>query len=55
MVVRVHEGPPKGFHFPPEKFKSEMGTAGYRLAAQPLDFLARRLFLVFEIANQVSQ
>jgi ubiquinone/menaquinone biosynthesis C-methylase UbiE len=48
------EGPPKEFRFPVEKFKSEMGKAGYRLAAQH-DFLPRQQFLVFEIAGQASR
>ncbi len=44
-------GPPKEFRFPPEKFKSEMSTAGYRLAAQ-YDFLPRQQFFVFELASR---
>lgn len=44
------EGPPKEFRFPLEKFKSEMGKAGYKLAAQH-DFLPRQQFLIFEVAN----
>jgi ubiquinone/menaquinone biosynthesis C-methylase UbiE len=43
------EGPPKEFRFAPEKFKSEMGKAGYKLAAQH-DFLPRQQFLIFEVA-----
>ncbi len=43
------EGPPKEFRFPLEKFKSEMGQAGYKLAAQH-DFLPRQQFLIFEVA-----
>jgi ubiquinone/menaquinone biosynthesis C-methylase UbiE len=45
------EGPPKEFRFPPEKFKSEMGKAGYKLAAEH-DFLPRQQFLVFEVAGR---
>ena len=45
------EGPPKEFRFPLEKFRSEMGNAGYRLAAQ-YDFLPRQQFLVFEVAGR---
>ena len=41
------QGPPPEFRFPPEKFKSEMSEAGYKLAAQ-YNFLPRQLFLVFE-------
>ena len=44
------EGPPKEFRFPLEKFKSEMGKAGYKLAAQH-DFLPRQQFLIFEVAG----
>jgi ubiquinone/menaquinone biosynthesis C-methylase UbiE len=43
------EGPPKEFRFSPEKFKSEMSNAGYKLAAQ-LGFLPRQQFLIFEAA-----
>jgi ubiquinone/menaquinone biosynthesis C-methylase UbiE len=42
------EGPPKEFRFPPEKFKSEMAKAGYKLSAQH-DFLPRQQLLVFEL------
>ena len=45
------EGPPKEFRFPPEKFKSEMAAAGYKLAAQ-YDFLPRQQFFVFELASR---
>src|ERR1035437_3617331 len=45
------EGPPKEFRFSPEKFKSEMARAGYKLAAQH-DFLPRQQFLVFELAGR---
>jgi len=48
------EGPPKEFRFPLEKFKSEMGNAGYRLAAQH-DFLPRQQFLIFEVAGPSSR
>ena len=48
------EGPPREFRFPAEKFKSEMGAAGYKLAAQH-DFLPRQQFLIFEIAGSSSQ
>lgn len=48
------EGPPKEFRFPLEKFKSEMGKAGYKLAAQH-DFLPRQQFLVFEVAGASSR
>jgi hypothetical protein len=48
------EGPPKEFRFPVEKFKSEMGTAGYKLAAQH-DFLPRQQFLIFEVAGASSR
>jgi len=44
------EGPPKEFRFPLERFKSEMGKAGYRLTAQH-DFLPRQQFPIFEIAS----
>lgn len=44
------EGPPKEFRFAPEKFKSEMAHAGYRLLAQ-YDFLPRQQFLIFGIAR----
>lgn len=44
------EGPPKEFRFPPEKFKTEMSKAGYKLAAQH-DFLPRQQFLIFELAG----
>jgi cyclopropane fatty-acyl-phospholipid synthase-like methyltransferase len=42
------EGPPKEFRFSPEKFKTEMAKAGYKLAAQH-DFLPRQQFLIFEL------
>jgi cyclopropane fatty-acyl-phospholipid synthase-like methyltransferase len=45
------EGPPKEFRFPPERFKSEMGKAGYKIVAQH-DFLPRQQFLVFEVAGR---
>ena len=45
------EGPPKEFRFPLEQFKSEMGKAGYKLAAEH-DFLPRQQFLIFEVAPQ---
>jgi len=45
------EGPPKEFRFPPEKFKSEMAAAGYKLAAK-YDFLPRQQFFVFELASR---
>ena len=48
------EGPPKEFRFPPEKFKAEMGEAGYKLAAQH-DFLPRQQFLIFEVAGTSAQ
>jgi ubiquinone/menaquinone biosynthesis C-methylase UbiE len=48
------EGPPKEFRFPLERFKSEMGKAGYRLAAKH-DFLPRQQFLVFEVVSQFSR
>ena len=48
------EGPPKEFRFPPEKFKSEMSGAGYRLVAQH-DFLPRQQFLIFELAGAASR
>jgi ubiquinone/menaquinone biosynthesis C-methylase UbiE len=48
------EGPPREFRFRPEKFKSEMGKAGYKLAAQH-DFLPRQQFLIFEVAGPSSQ
>jgi len=44
------EGPPKEFRFPPEKFKSEMSQAGYKLATQH-NFLPRQYFLIFELAG----
>jgi ubiquinone/menaquinone biosynthesis C-methylase UbiE len=47
------EGPPKEFRFPPERFKSEMGKAGYKLTAQHT-FLPRQEFLIFEIAGLSS-
>jgi cyclopropane fatty-acyl-phospholipid synthase-like methyltransferase len=48
------EGPPKEFRFPLEEFKSEMGKAGYKLAARH-DFLPRQQFLIFEVADQSSR
>ena len=48
------EGPPKEFRFPPEKFKSEMSDAGYRLVARH-DFLPRQNFLIFELAGAASR
>lgn len=48
------EDPPKEFRFPVEKFKSEMGKAGYKLAAQH-DFLPRQRFLIFEVAGAPSR
>ena len=48
------EGPPKEFRFPPEKFKSEMGKAGYKLAEQH-DFLPRQQFLIFEIGGSSAR
>jgi cyclopropane fatty-acyl-phospholipid synthase-like methyltransferase len=48
------EGPPKEFRFPLEKFKSEMGEAGYKLTAQH-DFLPRQQFLIFEVAGSSSR
>jgi hypothetical protein len=42
------EGPPQEFRFPLEKFKSEMGKAGYQLVAQH-DFLPRQQFLIFAL------
>jgi ubiquinone/menaquinone biosynthesis C-methylase UbiE len=47
------EGPPKEFRFPLEQFKSEMGKAGYKLAAQH-DFLPRQQFLIFEVAGEFT-
>lgn len=44
------EGPPKEFRFPPERFRSEMGKAGYKLTAQH-SFLPRQVFLIFEVAG----
>jgi cyclopropane fatty-acyl-phospholipid synthase-like methyltransferase len=48
------EGPPKEFRFPPEKLKSEMGKAGYKLVAQH-DFLPRQQFLIFGVAGSSSR
>ena len=48
------EGPPKEFRFPLEQFKSEMGKAGYTLAAQH-NFLPRQQFLIFEVAGPSSR
>ena len=48
------EGPPKEFRFPLEKFKSEMGKAGYKLAAQH-NLLPRQQFLIFEVAGPSSR
>lgn len=48
------EGPPKEFRFSPEKFKSEMSKAGYKLSAE-YNFLPRQNFLVFELANGSSR
>jgi hypothetical protein len=48
------EGPPKEFYFPPERFKSEMGKAGYKLTAQH-NFLPRQEFLIFEVAGPSTQ
>jgi cyclopropane fatty-acyl-phospholipid synthase-like methyltransferase len=44
------EGPPKEFRFAPEKFKTEMAKAGYKLAGQ-YDFLPRQNFLLFEVVH----
>jgi hypothetical protein len=41
------------FRFPLEKAKSEMGKAGYKLAARH-DFLPRQ-FLIFEVAGPSSR
>jgi ubiquinone/menaquinone biosynthesis C-methylase UbiE len=48
------EGPPNEFRFPLEKFKSEMGKAGYKLAAQH-NLLPRQQFLIFEVAGPSSR
>ncbi|MEO8028249.1 MAG: methyltransferase domain-containing protein [Bryobacteraceae bacterium] len=48
------EGPPKEFRFSPEKFKSEMASAGYKLAAH-FDFLPRQQFLIFELATPAAR
>jgi ubiquinone/menaquinone biosynthesis C-methylase UbiE len=48
------EGPPKEFRFPLEQFKSEMGKAGYKLAARHT-FLPRQQFLIFEVAGPSSR
>ncbi len=40
------EGPPKEFRFSRKQFESEMGKAGYKLAAS-FDFLPRQQFLIF--------
>ena len=48
------EGPPKEFRFPLEQFKTEMGKAGYKLAAQH-NFLPRQEFLIFEVAGPSSR
>lgn len=46
-------GPPKEFRFPPEQFKSELGEAGYQLAAEHT-FLPRQYFLVFKVSRAVT-
>jgi cyclopropane fatty-acyl-phospholipid synthase-like methyltransferase len=48
------EGPPQEFRFPLKQFKSEMGKAGYKLAAQH-NFLPRQQFLIFEVAGPSSR
>ena len=48
------DGPPKEFRFPPEKVKTEMSAAGYRLVAE-YDFLPRQQFLIFEVAGQTKR
>jgi ubiquinone/menaquinone biosynthesis C-methylase UbiE len=48
------EGPPKEFRFPLERFKSEMGKAGYKLAERHT-FLPRQQFLIFEVAGPSSR
>jgi ubiquinone/menaquinone biosynthesis C-methylase UbiE len=48
------EGPPKEFRFPLDQFKSEMGKAGYKLAAQH-NFLPRQQFLIFKVADPSSR
>jgi hypothetical protein len=40
-------GPPKEFRIPPDQIKTEMASAGYRLAAS-YDFLPYQNFLVFQ-------
>ena len=45
------EGPPKEFRFSPEKIRSEMSKAGYKMVAQH-NFLPRQNFLVFEVAGR---
>jgi cyclopropane fatty-acyl-phospholipid synthase-like methyltransferase len=42
------DGPPKEFRMTRAKFESEMGKAGYKLAASP-DFLPRQQFLIFQL------
>jgi len=46
-------GPPKGFRFPPQRFKSEMGEAGYKLVAEHA-FLPRQYFFVFDVEHEVQ-
>jgi len=45
------EGPPPEFRFSPEKVKSEMAKAGYKLVVQ-YDFLPRQNFLIFSVAGR---
>jgi cyclopropane fatty-acyl-phospholipid synthase-like methyltransferase len=48
------EGPPKEFRLTPEKLKSEMDEAGYKLIARH-DFLPRQQFLIFGVAAGSSR
>lgn len=48
------EGPPKEFRFPPERFRAEMGKAGYKLTTQH-SFLPRQVFLIFEVPGARAQ
>jgi len=48
------DGPPQEFRITPEKFRTEMSKAGYKLAVQ-YDFLPRQNFLIFEVAGKPSR
>lgn len=47
------EGPPREFRFPPDRFITEMGRAGYKLTVRHR-FLPRQEFLIFVIGSPPS-